>query len=117
MSSEEVLEKEYLPQKIVVPDKIGEVDESICEEILACKKSGRNFKIQKAELAFYKKMGLPIPQYCPDERHYARLKFRNPRKLYLRKCEKCKMDIKTTFAPDRPEKIYCENCYREEVFR
>lgn len=114
--TEDEVKKEYLAQKIIVPEKIAEVDESICDEILACQKSGRNFKIQKTELAFYKKMHLPIPKFCPDERHYARLKFRNPRKLYQRKCEKCATDIKTTFSPDRPEKVYCEKCYIEEVY-
>ena len=28
----------------------------------------------------------------------------------------CDLVIQTTYAPDRPEKIYCEECYLKEVY-
>jgi len=30
-------------------------------------------------------------------------------------CDNCKKDIKTNFDPDRPEIVYCEQCYQSEV--
>ncbi len=105
--------KEYYPQKIKIPDSIREVDDSICDEILACEKTGKNYKIQKAELDFYRKLKLPIPKRCPDQRYLDRLAMRNSRKLYERKCSKCQKDINTTFSPDRTEPVYCEECYVE----
>ncbi len=108
--------KDYISQTYKVPEKIIEVEDSICDEILACEETGKNFKIQKVELDFYRKMNLPIPKYCPDVRHFKRLQLRNPRKLCGRKCMKCGFYIETTYSPDRPEKIYCEECYLKGVY-
>ena len=33
-----------------------------------------------------------------------------------RKCDKCSKDMKTTYAPKRPEIVYCEECYLNEVY-
>ncbi len=102
-------------QTYEIPDDIADVPDSICQEVLACEECGKNYKIQKPELVFYKKLVLPIPRNCSNCRHLARVKQRNPQVLFDRKCDKCGVDIQTTFAPDRPEKIYCEKCYLEVV--
>ena len=96
---------------IKIPDTIAEVSDDICRQILTCEATGKNYRIQKEELTFYRKMNLPIPRLCPDERHKRRMALRNPRKLFERKCDNCGVDIQTTFAPDRPEKVFCEKCY------
>ena len=31
------------------------------------------------------------------------------------KCAKCGKEIKTSYAPDRPETVYCKQCYNNEV--
>ncbi|MBU1627728.1 hypothetical protein KKB18_10205, partial [bacterium] len=59
---------------------------------------------------------LPFPTKHPDVRHAERMKLRNPRKLRERKCDKCEKDIQTSYAPERPEKVYCETCYNKEVY-
>ena len=98
-----------------IPDNITDVPDSICTEILTCESCSKNYKIQKAELKFYQKQNLPIPHKCPDCRHSDRMKLRNPRKLWERKCDKCNAGIQTTFAPERPEKVYCEKCYLDSL--
>lgn len=121
--------KEFIPQNYKIPESILDVPDDICDQILACQAIGKNFKIQKAELGFYRKFSLPIPKFCPDERHLRRLKFRNPRKIWDRKCDKCGILIKSSYAPTRagrPEegkkghsatlRVCCEKCYLEEVF-
>jgi hypothetical protein len=30
--------------------------------------------------------------------------------------EKCKVEFETSYAPERPEIIYCEKCYQREVY-
>jgi len=70
----------------------------------------------KQELDFYRQQRLPIPRYHFEERHQQRFELRNPRKLYDRKCDKCKKDMQTTYAPDRKETVYCEECYLKEVY-
>ncbi|MBI4599788.1 hypothetical protein HY732_02605 [Candidatus Uhrbacteria bacterium] len=114
------------------PDDIAHVDESIMREVLACSDCGKNFKIIKAELAFYKKMNVPLPRRCFDCRHIARMHMRNPRTLWPRQCMcdlaqrrvgspghdhggRCPLEFETTYSPDRPEKVFCEGCYQEEV--
>jgi hypothetical protein len=98
-----------------IPDDITDVSDAICNEILSCETCGKNYKIQKAELKFYRKMNLPIPHKCPNCRHKERMKLRNPRKLWKRTCDKCGIGIQTTFAPKRPETVYCEKCYLNAV--
>jgi len=75
------------------------------------------FKIIPQELALYRKMGLPLPRLCPNCRHFSRLKKTNPLKLWHRKCMKpgCQNEFETSYAPDRPEIVYCESCYQQEV--
>ncbi|OGZ62841.1 MAG: hypothetical protein A2998_01755 [Candidatus Staskawiczbacteria bacterium RIFCSPLOWO2_01_FULL_37_25b] len=101
-------------------------------DIIECAHRGKctdhctiGFKVIKAELDFYKKMELPIPKLCPNCRHYERLKQRNPLKLWHRQCMcdknhphhsgKCSNEFETSYAPDRPEIVYCEQCYQQEV--
>ena len=105
-----------LPENI--PESINDVDEKILEEILACINCKRNYKIVPNELIFYKKMKIPIPRRCFYCRHEARLKRRNPFKLWRRKCMKegCKNEFETSYAPERPEIVYCEKCYQQEVY-
>ncbi len=107
--------KEYQPMTYHVPDVLLEVQDDILDQLLACEATGKNYKIQKAELEFYRKIGLAIPRFCPEARHRRRILLRNPRRLWSRKCDKCSTNIETTFAPDCPEKVYCEKCYLECV--
>ncbi len=74
------------------------------------------FRIIKQELEFYRKHNLPIPKKHPDQRHLDRMKLRNPRKLYERKCDKCGVAMMTTYSNERKEIVYCEKCYEKEIY-
>ena len=99
-----------------IPASIANVPDSITSEILACTACKKNYKIILQELAFYRTGKFPLPRTCPDCRYQRRLKARNPRKLWSRKCQKCGKGIETTYAPERPEIVYCEQCYLEIVY-
>ncbi len=99
-----------------IPNNIKDVGDDILKQILECEKSGKPYKIIPQELTFYRQQNLPIPRLCPDQRHADRMALRNPRHLLDRKCAKCKKNIKTTYSPDRPEVVYCEQCYLKEVY-
>src|SRR3989344_2448471 len=95
------------------------------------------YRIIPQELDFLRKMNLPLPRLCPNCRHYQRIKQRNPLKLWKRKCQcagaksenqvyantiahehgnnRCDNNFETTYAPERPEIVYCEKCYLKEV--
>ena len=79
--------------------------------------SGKAYRIIPMELEFYRKMGLPIPRRAPLQRHRDRLGKIGPIKLYHRQCmnQPCPNEFETTYAPERPEIVYCEKCYQKEV--
>ncbi|MDD5740331.1 MAG: hypothetical protein PHO20_06215 [Candidatus Peribacteraceae bacterium] len=115
---EEVEERQenYLGPQVPVPDDIRDADDSICERILRCAVTGKLFKIIPQELQFYRDMKLPLPRKCFVQRQRERFALRNPRQLFKRTCAKCKKPIETTYAPNRPEIVYCEECYLKEVY-
>lgn len=99
-----------------IPAQISQIPDTIINEVFACDKTSRNFRITAQELIFYREMKLPLPRLHPDERHSRRVQMRNPRKLFYRTCAKCQTPIQTTYAPDRPETVYCEKCYLSTVY-
>ncbi len=94
------------------------------------------FKIIPGELDFYRKFNLALPRLCPNCRHYERLRQRNPFKLWHRKCQcggaksesgtytnlskhshgdsHCPNEFETSYSPDKPDIVYCAECYQEE---
>ncbi|MEK7563490.1 MAG: hypothetical protein AAB544_03790 [Patescibacteria group bacterium] len=109
-------EKKYMGPKIDLPRNIEDVPDEICKSILTCEVTGRPYKLIPQELEFYRKMNIPPPRRCFDQRHADRRAQRNPRQLWERECGKCKKAIRSTYAPDRPETVYCEECYLSTVY-
>ncbi|MFA5936999.1 MAG: hypothetical protein WC822_03930 [Candidatus Paceibacterota bacterium] len=101
-----------------IPESINDVEDSIVDEVLVCINCQRNYKIIENELIFYRKMKIPVPRRCFYCRHTNRMKRRNPFKLWHRKCMKegCQNEFETSYAPERPEIVYCESCYQQEVY-
>ncbi len=112
---EEKREASYYGAEYRVPDDIGDVPDDMCSKILKCEVTGKYYKIIPHELAFYRTMKLPVPKQCFEARHRERMLLKNPRRLWDRKCMKCKTPIRTTYAPERPEAVYCEKCYLNAV--
>lgn len=98
-----------------MPDSINDVTESVLQEILGCANCHKAFKMVKGEYDLLKRFGFPIPRKCPDCRHMDRMARVNPPRLWNRNCAKCNKDIQTSYAPERPEIVYCEQCYQAEV--
>ena len=108
-----------------VPDSIHDVLDSATKEIYRCTTCTKNFNIVPDELAFYRREVIPLPRRCPDCRYKRRFALRPPRKLWSRTCmcnrenhehaEMCTNTFETPFSPERPEQVYCEACYQQEV--
>jgi len=125
-----------------IPDHINDVQATITKEIIGCKACKRAYRILPRELEFYKRFGLSLPRPCPDCRHVERTKLRNPLAWYKRQCmcagktsnqqpitnnqytnavphfhgdTPCPNEFETSYAPERPEIVYCEQCYQAEV--
>ncbi len=139
-------EKSHTPtiQADDLEDNISNTLESIVREIISCRHHGacneqctKAFKVTPSEFKFYKILNLPIPDLCPNCRHFARLNRNTPYKLWKRECQcagqkstnetykntaahfhgdnKCPSEFETSYAPDRKEIVYCEQCYNAEV--
>jgi hypothetical protein len=106
-----------VPEAIDIYKNSEEKQQELLNGVITCEKSGKPFKITAPELAFYIENNLPIPTKHYEVRYEENFTKRNPRKLYHRKCmnEGCENEFKTTYAPDRSEKIYCESCYLSTV--
>lgn len=102
--------------RVELPDSVNDADESICEQILTCQTTGKPYKIIPQEFKVYKRLGIPLPANSWEVRHKNRLARRNPRQLWDRQCMKCQAPIKTSYAPERPEIVYCENCYLKNIY-
>lgn len=84
--------------------------------ILQCEITGKPFKVIKQELVSYIENSIPIPKKHPDQRHKERFLRCNPRTLFERKCSECGEEIITTYSPESPERVVCEECYRKLVY-
>jgi hypothetical protein len=100
----------------VVPKKISEVSDDIISQVLTCEVTNKPYRITPQELAFYRRMDIPVPRRCPDQRQRDRVARRNPHRLWIRTCARCSKEMKTTYSPDRTEIVYCEECYLKEIY-
>lgn len=120
-----------------LPDHIKQADDSITKEVIECFSCAKPYRIIQMELDFYRRFSLPLPRLCPSCRYLERVKYRNAPKFYDKKCQcvgvgddsgiykniaghfhkasRCTNEFKTSYAPDKPEIIYCETCYQSEV--
>lgn len=108
----------YEPKKTIDEYRDDDAEQQkLLTGVLKCKVSGKPFKIMPRELAFYLEHGIPIPTNKYDVRYDERLKRRYFLKLYHRSCmnEGCSNEFETIYAPERPEKVYCESCYQKAV--
>lgn len=129
-----------------IPDEIKFINSEILKETFGCVHEGKcahgctkAFKIIERELEFYKMRNLALPRLCPNCRHYERLAKLNPQKLWPRECmcaggestnriykntishqlhgvNPCGKKFETSFSPDRKEIVYCEDCYKQEIY-
>lgn len=113
---EEKSSKKKSGESYAIPSDINDVPDDIVAEVLTCEVTGKPYKIIPQELKFYRQMSISIPRKCPDQRQRERVGLRNPHKLWKRPCMKCAEEMETTYAPERPEIVYCERCYLETVY-
>lgn len=127
-------------ESVDLPEDIESVNDDILDKIIRCEHNGEcrdrctiGFRITSQELQFYRKLNLPLPHACHNCRHAERIQHRNPLRLWSRQCMcdyqiyqnttqhphhpegQCVNTFQTSYAPDRPEIVYCEACYQAEV--
>jgi hypothetical protein len=113
--------------------KAADADVALTKAVIACENEGHAYKIIQKELEFLKSKNLPLPRFCPKCRARARFEKRLPFKLWKRNCTcqgskdsrnktehfhkdaACSREFMTPYSTERPESVYCEDCYTSEV--
>lgn len=131
--SKETIQWKDMPDSI---NDLGALDPT--QHIFACTACSKNYRIIPAELAFYKRLGIPLPRLCPDCRHARRFAARGPNRLFARACScagaksadgryantvahfhdaanPCPNQFETNYIPEYQGSIYCEQCYNSEI--
>ncbi len=143
--SEQVTEVSIRSQEL--PDVVEETQAAFVGKVIECahkqtciEQCTGVFTIIPQEMAFLMEQSLPLPRLCPNCRHYSRIQWRNPLKLWDRSCQcsgahssngvyanvttshpdhgsnqPCPNSFRTTYDPRKPEIVYCESCYQAEV--
>jgi hypothetical protein len=109
-----------------LPDSIVEASDSLLKELIRCMSCHKAYRIVMDELVFLRQMRIPLPRQCPNCRLSARFARINKPTYYHRSCScnatshthgttSCPNEFETSYASDRPEIVYCEQCYNAEV--
>lgn len=108
-----------------ISDSIHDIDDSILKEIFECRLCSRNYRAVEAELVLHRKLLLPFSRICPQCRMGDSNRKRLPYILWHRQCMcekgnhghngRCSVEFETSYAPERKEIVYCEQCYQQEV--
>ena len=78
---------------------------------IKCRKSGKEFIVTDQDQQFYKRIDVPLPTLCPEERMKRRVSFRNDKNFYKRDCDLCKKSFVTIYSPDKKYPVYCNDCF------
>ncbi|MEK7608001.1 MAG: hypothetical protein AAB495_00240 [Patescibacteria group bacterium] len=120
-----------------LPKTSEKIGEDIFKEVIGCAVCGRAYRFVPAEVGFLNRFDLPLPEKCFECRYKRRFARLNPLRLWTRTCrcggvssergayanatshahgsEHCSNTFQTSYAPGRPEIVYCEACYQAEV--
>ena len=80
-------------------------------EIKSCQNCKKDFEIMTDDFAFYEKIKVPHPTFCPDCRLQRRLIQYNERSLYKAECALCKQSMISMYSPEAKRVVYCSACY------
>ncbi len=106
----------YQGPKLSLPDSVKETDEKICSQILTCEVSDEHYRVISQELRFHKEHQLALPRRSPNQRFLDRVRLRNPRQQWARSCGLCGKTMMSSYSPERPEIVYCEECFIKTVY-
>lgn len=109
-SGQEAISSDKLPQTI------EETEDEILNKAIVCEVTGRPFRIVPSELEFYRKIKLPLPSIHPSVRMEKRIEISAHGKKNEATCAKCHKDIITMFDPKENFILYCEDCFKKEIY-
>jgi len=81
------------------------------QETRICQNCKNQFTIEPEDFAFYKKVKVPPPTFCPRCRFQRRLAVFNLMTLYRRRCDLCGEEKISMYSPQSPYQVYCPQCW------
>ncbi len=81
-----------------------------------CQNCKQSFTIEPEDFAFYEKIKVPSPTWCPDCRMIRRFMFRNERTWHKRTCDATKKSVLSMFAADAPFPVYELNYWKSDAW-
>jgi len=116
-----------------LPEKISNTNDSIIGKVIECQDAQKcahrcvsAFKITQMELQFYKHFNIPLPRICPNCRFYIRMEKLNQIMSRNGVCmcknnshdhtNQCSRKFKTNYSSNNPQIIFCEKCYKQEIY-
>lgn len=89
----------------------------------SCNNCHQYFTIEPEDFAFYERIKVPPPTWCPECRLIRRMIWRNVKTLYKDQCNLCGKSIISMYAPEKPPArpddagrsggytVYCRKCW------
>ena len=84
------------------------VDERICANC------GSDFQVLERDRAFYEKVDVPFPTWCPACRHIRRHGHVNDYVYYPRTCDACSKRFVAMFPAESSYRVVCQTCWYSE---
>ncbi|MFH0818982.1 MAG: hypothetical protein V1898_03240 [Patescibacteria group bacterium] len=76
-----------------------------------CKICNQQYNIDSQDKAYYQRINVPEPIYCPTCRQQRRLPWRSERSLHYRKCDLCGKNHMSSYDQNVSFPVYCLDCY------
>ena len=54
--------RDFLTAEVEIADSVQETPDAVVDKLLACSTCSKNYRVIRKELAFYRKMNLPLPR-------------------------------------------------------
>ncbi len=103
---DEALEKYFSELKL---DKQGGIEKT-------CRISGKKFYVRPEDIAFYKKIGVPLPTVSPHESMRKKLGFLNVYSLFYGKSAKTGKKIISAYPPSTKHQIWEHQIWNSDEF-
>src|SRR3989344_8846130 len=83
-------------------------------QVQKCQNCKNQFTIEPEDFAFYEKIEVPPPTWCPECWSMRRFSWREDRTLYKNTCALCKKSTISIHAPGGPFTVYCRECWMSD---
>ena len=91
-----------------LPDHIRDAADAVVSRTFECTRTGKPYRLNRMELEFYRRVGLPLPRVAPLERLRQRARLLSISSLRENRCGRCDKSVTTVQAAST---IVCNDCF------